>query len=482
MAPQRKVPTVAVETLGCKLNQYESDSIATTLRHRGYRIVAFDERADAYVINSCTVTNKADRKSRNTVYRARRTGGSDSLVILTGCFVDHRNRDARGNGPRLADRIDDPGTGATYAVDNAHKNTIPDLIDAHLRGEVHGPDDFPGDLFGFETPERIFHTRTNIKVQDGCDNFCTFCIIPFVRGRGTSREPETVVQEAAEAIAAGSRELVLTGVNMSRYRSTDGTEFADLVARILALPGDFRLRISSLEPDRLDRRFVALFRHPKMSRNLHLCIQSGSDRVLLGMRRMYTVAGFREIVDELRGIDPLFNITTDMIVGFPGETEHDLVESIEVIRETGIGPVHTFPFSLRSGTRAERLPSRVPGPEITKRSERIRMAGEEEKRRYRRALIGSVERVLVEHVSTGTHAMDPTESRASREDSGSSRSGVETIVAVARGLGEHYVPVRFTGPSGRVGANEFYRVRITGIDDGDDPDLVGHLEAGPPTR
>jgi len=447
IAGETRVPTVAVETLGCKLNQYESDSIATTLRHRGYEIVPPDSPADAYVINSCTVTNKADRKSRNTVYRARRTGGADSLVILTGCFVDHRNRDARGDEQRLADRIDEPETGATYSVDNAHKNTIPDLIDAHLRGEVHGPDDFPGDLFGFETPEQIFHTRTNIKVQDGCDNFCTFCIIPFVRGRGTSRDPARVIREASEAITGGSRELVLTGVNMSRYRSDDGTEFVDLVERILALPGDFRLRISSLEPDRLDRRFIELFRHPKMSRNLHLCIQSGSDRVLLGMRRMYTVTGFREIVDRLRGIDPLFNITTDIIVGFPGETEDDLADSLAVIRQAGIGHVHTFPFSIRSGTRAERLAPRVPGPEITRRSEQIRRASVEEKRRYRQKLIGSVERVLVEHVS-----------------------GSDTV---ARGLGEHYVPVRFIAATGGVRANGFYRVLITGIDDGDDPDLIG---------
>ncbi|MFP4211408.1 MAG: tRNA (N(6)-L-threonylcarbamoyladenosine(37)-C(2))-methylthiotransferase MtaB [Alkalispirochaeta sp.] len=451
MVPETRVPTVAVETLGCKLNQYESDSIATTLRHRGYEIVSFDEPADAYVINSCTVTNKADRKSRNTVYRARRTGGGGSLVILTGCFVDHRNRDARGDDRRRADRIDTPETGATYSIDNAHKNTIPDLIDAHLRGEVHGPDDFPGDLFGFETPERIFHTRTNIKVQDGCDNFCTFCIIPFVRGRGTSRDPDAVIREASEAIAGGSRELVLTGVNMSRYRSADGTEFVDLVDRILNLPGDFRLRISSLEPDGLDRRFVTLFRHPKMSRNLHLCVQSGSDRVLLGMRRMYTVAGFREIVDRLRETDRSFNITTDIIVGFPGENDDDLAASIRLIRDAGIGHVHTFPFSLRSGTRAERLASRVPGPEIAGRSERIRAASVEEKRRYRSTLIGTVERVLVENVS-------------------------ETV---ARGLGEHYVPVRFTGPSGGVVENEFYRVRITGIEDGDDPDLIGRLEPAP---
>ncbi|MDA3951522.1 MAG: tRNA (N(6)-L-threonylcarbamoyladenosine(37)-C(2))-methylthiotransferase MtaB [Spirochaeta sp.] len=440
-------PTVAFETLGCKLNQYESDSIATVLRDRGYRIVPFDTPADAYIVNSCTVTNKADRKSRNTVYRARRAGGTPAVVILTGCFTESRAR-AGVSG----DRIADPTRGATYTVDNAHKNTIPDLIEAHLRGEIPDQAALAPDVFGFSTPGQIFHTRTNIKVQDGCDNFCTFCIIPFVRGRATSRPPDDVLREAREAIAGGSHELVLTGVNMSRYRFGEEVDFTALVERILSLPGDYRVRISSLEPDQLTDRFVSLFAHPRMVPHLHLCAQSGSERILLKMRRMYTAEEFRRVVHSLRAVDPRFNITTDIIVGFPGETDADVATTLALLTDLQIGHVHTFPFSLRNGTRAERMDGQIPGPVIAERARAIRNHSEQEKRRYRSGLIGTRERVLVER-------LDETPGDA----------------VMARGLGACYVPVRFPASPEVVHPNTFHTVDIVGIADGNDPDLIGQL-------
>lgn len=434
--------TVAFETLGCKLNQYETDSIATSLRRRGYRVSPLGAGADAYIVNSCTVTNKADRKSRNTFYRAERLARAGTPIILTGCFVDNHagidHDDSRGS--------------VTYVVNNAHKNTIPDLLDAHFRGETVDPGTLDPDVFGFTTPEQVFHTRTNIKVQDGCDNFCTFCIIPRVRGRARSRPAAHVLREVREALDRGSRELVLTGVNMSRYRdgNTNGGSprgFTDLVRAVLDVPGEFRVRISSLEPDGLDESFLELFDHPRMCPHLHLCLQSGSDRVLLAMRRMYTVAAYRELARGLRDKDPRFNLTTDVITGFPGETERDLEDTVAAIKEYQFGHVHVFPFSVRSGTRAERLPGApgTPGElsegEKRRRGARVRAGATRQKRAYRESLVGTVETVLVERVETG-------------------RDGARIGV----GLGAHYVPVRFSAES-PVKENEFHQVAITGLEE-----------------
>lgn len=457
--------TVVLETLGCKLNQYETDAIATELSRRGYAVAnraegltdptgdpgaagsaSSETRADAYVINSCTVTNKADRKSRNTLNRAVRNAGQDGVVILTGCFVDsHREL--------LQDSV------ATYVVDNAHKNTIPEILDAHFRGEVVDPNGLDPNVFGFAPPARIFHTRSNIKIQDGCDNFCTFCIIPFVRGRARSRPPQDVLTEAQEAIRGGAREIVLTGVNMSRYQPDPadtadfpGTEdFAGLLAALLELSGEYRLRISSLEPDTLDERFVELFRHPRMCPHLHLCLQSGSDRILLAMRRMYTVGQYLEVVDRLRAIDPNFTVTTDLIVGFPGEGESEFSESLAVAERADIAHVHMFPYSVRTGTRAERMPNHVGSIERSRRGRIVQEQAAARKRRIRERQIGTRQRVLVERIDI--------------DDEGQ---------PWARGLSEYYHPVVLPlEPADAIAANTFVDVGITAVRDGNEAVLIG---------
>jgi threonylcarbamoyladenosine tRNA methylthiotransferase MtaB len=463
--------TVAFTTLGCKLNQFETDSIATQLREAGYSIVDFDQPADVYVVNSCTVTNRADRKSRNLLYRARRHGTNERrerpLVVLAGCYVDSHRDDLENDE-------------STYFVPNEAKQSIPALVDGHFRGEVAHP---RGSVFDFPVPDRIFRTRSVVKVQDGCDNFCSFCIIPHVRGRATSRPWQEVVDALEKAVESGAREVVLTGVNMSRYRD-GGVDFAELVARCLDVAPrrragrtarqsrDFRLRISSLEPDQLSDRFIALFEHPRMAPHLHLCLQSASERLLLAMRRQYTYTRYLELARSLRGIDPLFNLTTDLIVGFPGEAQEDLAASIEAIDAVGFGHVHTFPYSLRRGTRAERMPDHLPARVKTERAALVREAAERSKRRYRERLVGTTERLLVERV----HAHG---------------DGVRLT-----GLGEHYVPIQVDVPLERVRRisvsdasqrptarpaapgdweNRFFDVGITGVAAGDDPPLFGEL-------
>jgi len=436
-------PTVSLSTLGCKLNQYESDSIATTLRERGYEIV--DGDAGIRIINSCTVTNRADRKSRNALFRARRRG--DGLVIITGCFATGHMEELRREG--VADIV----------VDNERKRYIPDIIDAYRNGEIIIPDSLEPDTFGFSTPDGRFHTRTNIKIQDGCDSFCSYCIIPHVRGAADSRPISAVLSDIRTAVARGSHEIVLTGVNMSRYKD-ESVHFSALIEAVLALPGDFRLRISSLEPDGLDGAFFSLFTHPKMCPHLHLCIQSGSDKTLRAMNRGYSVADFRTIARHLRDSDENFNLTTDMIIGFPGETEDDLAANIDIAREFRFGHIHTFPFSTREGTAASRMPKQIPAQMKADWARRVREISGELTREYRSRLTGSRETVLVEKVFV--------------------REGTR----YASGLGEHYVPVEFPVPAGAVDSvrqNTVHRVEVvtagsteSGVSGADSP-LTGRI-------
>ncbi len=425
---------VAFQTLGCRLNQFETDSLAGEFESAGYQVVPFDQAADAYIINTCTVTNKADRKSRNAVNRAaRRT----PLTVVTGCFVES-HRDTLEEQPGV------------IAVDNQRKRHIVEIVDAHLRGEILHAQELDPELFDYRVPDPIFHTRSMVKIQDGCDNFCTFCIIPFVRGHAVSRDPQSVLDHVRASIDHGYREIVVTGVNISRYHHGD-VDFSRLMEQMLELDGDYRLRISSMEPDSLDDRFFELLNHPRMTPHLHLCLQSGSERILLKMRRQYTVAGYRAMVDRIRAQNPDFNLTTDIIVGFPGETESDFAETCRECEAIAFSHIHTFAYSRRSGTRADRMPEQIPERMKQERSRVIREIGERGKRAYRAGRIETVERLLVERV-------EPSGDRI-----------------VARGYGEHYVPILLDAAIGEVERNRFVSARITGIETGEDPSLLARV-------
>lgn len=420
---------IAFKTLGCRLNQFETDSLASEFHKAGYRVVGFEEDADVYVVNTCTVTNQSDKKSRNLISQAGRKSG-DPLIVVTGCMVNSQKE--------TLENRDTP----TYLVENNRKTSIFPMVEAHFRGEILHPNSLDPDVFGFRPADTTFHTRSLVKIQDGCDNFCTFCIVPFVRGRAISRPYAEIRENIRQVLDFGFREIVLTGVNIGRYQH-EGINFESLLERILEIPGDFRLRISSIEPDGYGDRFIELFRHPRLMPHLHLCLQSGSDAVLLRMRRMYPLSGFREITDKIRDRYPDFNLTTDIIVGFPGETEDDFQATCEVVREIGFSHIHTFKYSRRKGTRADRMPDQVPEKVKTERSEIIRGISEENKRRYRSSLIGKTQQVLVEKIHAG----------------------------LARGYGEYYVPVVFQG--GRAAPNRIHTIRLTGIEAGLDPDLIG---------
>jgi threonylcarbamoyladenosine tRNA methylthiotransferase MtaB len=419
---------IAFHTLGCRLNQAETESLATRFAAGGYRIVPFRGEADVYVVNTCTVTNRSDRKSRLVINQVSRRG-SESVLVVTGCYAesDRGYLQARGD--------------VDYAVGNDRKCGIFDLVEAHFRGEILSHDSLACDHFGYTPASRHYHTRSSVKIQDGCDNFCTFCIIPYVRGRAVSRPVEHVLSNVTAVVEGGAREIVITGVNMGRYRQDD-LGFSGLIERILELPGDFRVRVSSLEPEPLDDRLVALFDHPKLCPHLHLCLQSGSDRILLAMRRTYTVDQYRRFVDLIRTRHEDFNLTTDVIVGFPGETDADFASTCRLADELAFSHIHTFRYSRREGTRAARMNEQIPEKIKNRRAETIRQISERNKRRYRSRFLGRRQSVLVETVRAGE----------------------------AQGYGEYYVPVLLSGTD-RSFRNTFRDALIESIEEGEDPAL-----------
>lgn len=377
---------VAFETLGCKLNQYETDALASGFLSLGWEVAAGGP-VDAWVVNTCTVTNNADKKSRHAVEHQLK-GTRPPVVVVTGCFAESARESLEGRD------------GITFVVPNARKNQIPALVDAHVRGEVAAPNLPPADPFGYPVHQKVFHTRASLKIQDGCDNFCSFCIIPSVRGRAVSRPLDEVLAAAQGLLADGRKELVLTGVNMGRW--SQGTlKFTDLVAALLALPGDFRLRITSLEPEGLGEAFADLLLHPKMAPHLHLCLQSGSPRMLLDMRREYNLDQYRNLLALLRTRRPDLNVTTDLIVGFPGETEEDFQRSLDEITGADFGFVHVFPYSRRQDTRAERMEGQVPEAVKAGRSRIAQSLVRGRRTAKMESLVGSRRTVLVETGSRG---------------------------------------------------------------------------------
>ncbi len=417
---------VSFKTLGCRLNQFETDALVTGFHNAGYQVVDFGEYADVTVVNTCTVTNQSDHKSRHTIRNAAARNRS-ALVVVTGCMADHYKQNLESQ-----EQI-------TYVVDNDHKNNIVELVDSHFKGELILPDKLPGNRFGFDTVQKSLHTRTSIKIQDGCDNFCTFCIIPTVRGRAVSRPLNKVLENVRRVVDNGFKEVVITGVNIGRY-DHDGSTFEDVIEEVLELPGDFRVRISSLEPDGFTDRFHQLFSHPKLTPHLHLCLQSGSERILLKMRRMYTARYFMETIERFRDAIPGFNFSTDVIVGFPGESKDDFLQTVDFLARAQFSHVHTFRYSRRSGTRADRMKEQVPGMVMAERSEVIRKMSEEMRLDYMRSMLGKSQRVLIEKVDGEM---------------------------VASGYGEHYLPVSFDVEE--PARNRFVDVMLNEILSGEEP-------------
>ena len=391
---------VAFKTLGCRVNLYETDALASRFKTAGYEIADSDSGADVFVVNTCTVTNTSDQKCRQAIRQIRRKH-PEALIAVTGCMVNHRKEELLQSG--IAD----------YVIDNERKAALFDIIDEHFKTGNSDPEGYDRDLFSYQPAFDTFHTRSLIKIHDGCNNFCSYCIIPMVRGRATSRRANDIYDNVREVVAHGFKEVVLTGVNMGRYQS-EGTNFEQLVENILNIDGDFRIRVSSIEPDQFSDHFLSLFQHEKLAPHMHICLQSGSDDTLKRMHRFYTVAQFRDMCQRIKAFRTDFNLTTDIIVGFPGETEQTFKESCDFAKEIGFSHIHTFKYSVRNGTKAAAMPDQVPESIKTERSEVMRQISLDNKTKYFELMQGNSQRMLIERIDSK---------------------------GVARGYGENYVPV-----------------------------------------
>ena len=381
---------VALHNLGCKVNAYELEAVEQLLEARGYEIVPFEPGADIYIINTCTVTNIADRKSRQMLHRAKKMN-PQALVAAVGCYAQ-----ARGGELERDPAID-------LVIGNNRKKEIPELLEACLR-ERRKHREVPdiGRERDYE-PLRIAgtkeHTRAFLKVQDGCNQFCSYCIIPYTRGRVRSRDPQEVLREVQRLSVSGCREIVLSGIHLSSYGADfeNGTGLLELIRLLHPVEGIARIRLGSLEPGIITERFAEqLSRLPKVCPHFHLSLQSGCDRTLRRMNRRYTSGEYLEKCRILRKYfkDPA--LTTDIITGFPGETEEDFRRSREFVEKVSFFETHVFPYSRREGTKAAKMEEQIPEAVKKERSHVLLELNRRQKEKYLKAALGRETEVLLE--------------------------------------------------------------------------------------
>ncbi|MBV8086258.1 MAG: tRNA (N(6)-L-threonylcarbamoyladenosine(37)-C(2))-methylthiotransferase MtaB [Chloroflexi bacterium] len=378
-------PAVSIATLGCRVNQADSDGYAQRFADAGYELVSPEEPADVCVINSCTVTNVGDQKSRQLIQRLRRQN-PDALLAVAGCYA--------AVAPLQVERA----TGADVIAGLADKEQLVDLVSERLaeRGwSLAAPT--ASELHARAVPR----TRINVKVQDGCNDFCTYCIVPFSRGRARSIPIHDVLRQVRRAEAEGYQEVVLTGVNMSAYGRELDMNFGALLEAVLTRTAIPRLRLSSIEPHNFDPAWLSLWGSSRLCRHLHLPLQSGCDGTLARMRRRYDSPWFGRLVEAIRGAVPEIAIWTDVIAGFPGETDEEFEASFSFIERVQFAGIHVFRYSPRSGTRALRMDGRVPDRVKKERSQRLLTLSAEGKRRYASRVLGSTVEVLFEEAGSG---------------------------------------------------------------------------------
>ncbi|WHX27550.1 tRNA (N(6)-L-threonylcarbamoyladenosine(37)-C(2))-methylthiotransferase MtaB [Virgibacillus halodenitrificans] len=345
--------TVAFHTLGCKVNHYETEGIWRMFKEHGYERVDFDHDADVYVINTCTVTNTGDKKSRQVIRRAIRKN-PEGIVCVTGCYAQ--------TSPGEIMEI----PGVDIVVGTQDRKNMLQYIEEHkkTREPINGVTNIMKNRVfeEMDVPEFTDRTRASLKIQEGCNNFCTFCIIPWSRGLLRSRDPESVVDQAQKLVDAGYKEIVLTGIHTAGYgEDMNDYNFAmllnDLETKVKGLK---RIRISSIEASQItDEVIEALDQSEKIVRHLHIPLQSGSDSVLARMRRKYSSQFYKDKVEKIKKALPGLAITSDVIVGFPGETDEEFMETYDFIKDIGFSELHVFPFSRRTGTPAARMNNQV---------------------------------------------------------------------------------------------------------------------------
>ena len=385
----------ALHNLGCKVNSYETEAMQQLLEAAGYEIVDFEDQADVYIINTCSVTNMADKKSRQMLHRAK-AKNPDAVVVAAGCYVQ-----AAGEKLKEDDAID-------LVIGNNKKADLIPLLEECLAGkEVTGSIIDIGATHEYETlhiAKQADHTRAFIKVQDGCNQFCSYCIIPYTRGRVRSRRPEDVVAEVLDLTANGYQEIVLTGIHLSSYGvdfKDENIDFLYLIKKIHEIEGVKRLRFGSLEPRVITEEFTSeLAKLEKICPHFHLSLQSGCDETLKRMNRHYTAEEYYKGCEILRKYFKNPAITTDVIVGFAGETEEEFATTKAFLEKVNFYEMHVFKYSRRAGTRADKMPNQVPEPVKTKRSAELLALEAEMSKNYRASFLGTETEVLLEEPVT----------------------------------------------------------------------------------
>ena len=376
---------VAIQSLGCKVNLYESEYITDQFQKAGYEIVPFQEIADVYIINTCSVTNTSDVKSRKVIHQAIRRN-PDACIVAIGCFIE-ANHDYHEDGVDIL-------------LGNANKSKVLEYVERYWQTKQKA------NYFVTPIPEKfddmtmstfLGRTRAFIKIQDGCENFCSYCIIPYVRGKCRSKNFQTVLEEIQNYVQHGYKEVVLTGIHTGNYGVDLGTDFAALLREIVKINGLVRLRISSIEITELTDEVLQIIRdNDVIVDHLHIPLQAGSDKILRLMNRKYDLAYFKQKMEQIREIRPDISLTTDIIVGFPSETEEDFQDTLSFVREVQFSKVHVFPYSRRSGTVAADMAEQVLGDVKKDRVRRLLALSKELETEYMKKFIGKTLPVLME--------------------------------------------------------------------------------------
>ncbi len=385
--------TAALHSLGCKVNSYETEAMQQLLEAAGYQIVPFTEPADVYLINTCSVTNMADRKSRQMIHRARKQN-PDAVVVAAGCYV-------QADPEKLKQDL-----AVDLIIGNNKKQDLVTILEEYLK-DRNIPKAHLIEIGGTKEYEELKinriadHTRAFLKVQDGCNQFCSYCIIPYTRGRVRSRKPEDVAAEVETLAKAGYKEVVLTGIHLSSYGvdfpEEEQTDLLGLIRQVHEIEGIQRIRLGSLEPRIITEEFTgALARLDKFCPHFHLSLQSGCDETLTRMNRHYTTADYEARCQILRRYFKNPAITTDVIVGFPGETESEFEKTRAFLKKTGFYEMHIFKYSRRAGTRADKMPDQIPEPVKTVRSDALLALEKEMSLQYRRSFLGQEKTLLLE--------------------------------------------------------------------------------------
>ena len=399
----------AMHNLGCKVNSYEAEAMSEAILKEGATLVPFQEEADIYLINTCSVTNIADRKSRQMIHQAKERN-PDALVIATGCYVEGKKEELKKD------------KGIDILIGNSGKGKIVELIKAYraamLENDGKIEDYLPpvkeeGEYENLFLSKPLDRSRAFVKIQDGCNQFCAYCIIPYVRGRIRSRKIEDCLQEIEHLGQEGISEIVLTGIHLSSYgldfqnlsyeyaskMAESGEALISLIEKIGTIPSIKRIRLGSLEPRVITENFVSRLRAVDgICPHFHLSLQSGAAKTLKEMNRHYTKEEFKEAVDCIRRASPLAAITTDVIVGFPGETEEDFQESMRFISEIGFYDLHIFKYSRRKGTRADEMKEQITEKVKKERSKILLDLALKDSEKFRKHFIGKRSEVLIEEV------------------------------------------------------------------------------------